>query len=93
MIHSSRASSGSLAVPALSRGFAGKIVDMTVEGLDMLDSIPAVVEREIAQGIVRDMAPDVAQAVAPVGILVAEPVDTLVDRMKAVLAALVCRTI
>jgi hypothetical protein len=83
-----------LAVPALSRDFVGKIDDMIVEGLDMLGCIPVVVERELVQSIVRDMAADVARAAAPFGILVAEPVGTLVDGMKAVLAVLACcRTI
>ena len=93
MMPSSWASFASLAVPALSRDFVGRSVDMAVEGLGILGGITVVVEREIAQGMIQDMALDVALTVAQVDILVAGIVGTLVDELKAVFAVLARHTI
>jgi hypothetical protein len=93
MIPSSGASFASLAVPALSRDFVGRSVDMAVEGLGILGSIAVVVEREIAQGMIQDMALVVALAVAPVDILVAGTVGTRVDELKAAFVVLARHTI
>jgi hypothetical protein len=97
MIPSSSASFGALAAAALSRDFVGRSVDMAVVGLGILGSIAVVVEREIAQGMIRDMALDVALAVAlavaTVDMLVAGIVGTQVDELKAVFVVLAHHTI